>query len=290
MYNSFLSVRVFALILVLSIGVAVPGGSVSAAQLIYSNDLDLGGFGDIKTERDCYAGAFTLAKSPSRAGQSIKIFNDGTKACLEPSGKLKHRKEVRWGSDTTYSELNTPYWFAFSMFVPDDYPTKADNPNAVIVAQWIGGNVGPELTFQLVAGERLAIRRTWSTGVSDGKHSLTEAKLPIERGVWTDFVVYRERSWNSDGVLKVWMNGVKVVDFVGPTAINYVTYGSGNKGNIQFKTGIYWAEKPRDVQYTLYFDNVRTAKGADGYDLVSRSAKNASSTTSAKPPQPPSWF
>ncbi|WP_279386918.1 heparin lyase I family protein [Thiogranum longum] len=122
----------------------------------------MGSFGDVKTERDCNANAFTLAASPARDGTSMKVFNDGTKPCAEPNGEMKHRTEIQWGAKTSYSELNKPYWFGFSMFIPKDFPTKAQNSDSDIVAQWIGGSYGPKLSFQITAGEQLAVRRDWS--------------------------------------------------------------------------------------------------------------------------------
>ncbi|WP_132971993.1 hypothetical protein [Thiogranum longum] len=113
---------------------------------------------------------------------------------------------------------------------------------------------------------------------------MTHAKFPNDRGVWTDWVIYRERSWKNDGVLSIWKNRVKVVNFVGSTAINYVAHGDG--GNIKFKNGIYWGTQPRDVKYTLLFDNIRTSDVANGFDLVSP----GSTETVSAPPQPPSWM
>jgi hypothetical protein len=264
----------------LATGAVLPLTGAWAADLLYSNNLDSGVFGDVELVGDCYPGAFTLAGIPVRSGtNSAKVFNDGTKPCLEPNGQLKHRKEIKWGNNTTYSKLRSPYWYGFSMFVPDNFPTKAENSDSVIVAQWMGGSFGPELSFQIVGGEQLAIRRDWSTGPGDKGNEMTQAKFPIVRGVWTDVVVYRERSWDNDGVLKVWLNGKKVVDFVGPTAIDYVANGNG--GNVQFKTGIYWGTTSRSVKYTLYFDNIRTSDVANGYDLV------APSVGSLLPPSEP---
>lgn len=242
---------------------ALMNGPAASSTLLYSNSLE-DGYGDVHFAGGCYSFSKSIVDSPVRDGlASLLLVNDGTKPCEEPSGELKHRVEVRWGANTTYSELNTPYWYAFSVFVPNDFPTAAQVSGAVIVAQWMGGSYGPELSFQIRDGSKWQIRRDWSTGVGDTGHEMTQAESTVERGVWTDWVVYRERSWNSDGVLKVWKNGEKIVDFVGPTAINYVALGNG--GNIQFKNGIYWGTTPRSAIYMLYFDDIRTTDAADGF-------------------------
>ena len=246
---------------------ALPLKGAWAADLLYSNDLDSGVFGDVEMVYECYPGSFTLVSNPVRSGtHSVKVYNDGTKPCEERHGVMKHRKEIKWGKDITYNKLRSPYWYGFSMFIPNNFPTKAESSGCVLVSQWQGGGYGPELSFQICGGENLSVRRDWSTGPADKGNEMTHARFPIVKGVWTDVVVYRERSWNNDGVLKLWLNGKKVLDFVGPTAIDYLAHGDG--GNIKFKTGIYWGTVSRPVTYTLYFDSIRTSDVADGYALV----------------------
>jgi hypothetical protein len=251
----------------LAAGAASPVSVVWSASLIYSNSLE-SGLGDVEIGGACYSYSTDIVGTPVRDGSmSLSVVNVGTKPCVESSGEMKHRAEVRWGSKTEYSALNTPYWFGFSTYVPKDFPTRDQNADAVIVAQWIGGSYGPEMSFQIRGGDTWELRRDWSTGTGDTNNEMTQIKFPVERGVWTDWVVYRERSWKSDGVLRVWKNGVKVVDFVGPTAINYTAHGNG--GNVAFKTGIYWGTADRPVTYTMYFDGIRTSSEADGFAMVS---------------------
>lgn len=247
------------------------GRDAWAAELLYTNGLE-SGFGDVGFAGGCYDYSFSLVNGPAREGSTaVRVINKGNEDNSNCPGQVgqpgKHRAEIKWGESQRYSELNTPYWFGFSIFVPDDYPTSQQEGGGVIVMQLIGGAYGPELWLQIQGGETWLIRRDWSTGPGDTGNEETFETTPVERGVWTDWVIYRERAWDQSGITRIWKNGEMIVDTDVPWAINYVALGNG--GNVALKTGLYWGTEPRPVDYTLLFDAVRTATGPAGYDLVS---------------------
>jgi hypothetical protein len=221
----------------------------------------------------CPDGAIDGVTSPARTG--------GGAARLEVAGECsiydKHRRMLHmFRTDDVGGVRNgrladrTPYWIGWSVYVPADYPTSTEG---VISAQLIGGGVGPETLFQIHGTTWRVIRRWWD---SYDKHAHGEYSGPAARGRWTDWVMYIERSWQEDGVLRVWKDGELVVDVTGPNAYRYgylngeptddSYYGVGPGAN--WVIGVYWGYENRPGDYRLYFDEIRIAGPEASYDAV----------------------
>ncbi len=79
-----------------------------------------------------------------------------------------------------------------------------------------------------------------------------------QRNRWYTFVFHYIHSWNSDGLIEIWRDGVKLYTLTGKNmhTTNYP----------RFKIGIYKAEwtstssVSTTTQRILYFDNVRVGK------------------------------
>ncbi len=266
-----LFVPVLFLILV-SLPGLVSAQTAPSTVLIFENTYENGWGNDMKFHTTCSENPnrYSIVNSPAGDGSKVaRVYNDGTIPCRELGGEMKHRAEIRsTGQYPGGNETNESYWFGWRVFVPNDYPTSAQESGQVITMQLIGGGYGPEFTINLSAGSKWNITRDWSTGPGDTGNEYTFKSLPVERGVWTDWVVHHKRSWiNGQGLTQVWKNGELVVSSTLPWAINYVGLNKG-LGNISFTNGIYWGTANRNVKYNLYFDNMRVAKGANGYSLV----------------------
>lgn len=256
------------------IGFSIYLPQAKAATLLYSNDFE-GSLGDIWKMMDCYDYTYTLVSNPVRSGKyAVKYLMKGNQGCYEFDGKtIKHRAQLMHGKNaklTLAADDRGPYWFGFSMYVSAGFPTG----NVIVFDTKDNTAFYGEMTAYLSGGNKLDIR-------PDGKTS-NPVRLSLAQDQWNDFVIYLERS-QSDGVLKVWLNGNLVSEYKGAT----ISQGIPPDAKTFFRTGLYWGTDDRGSdQYSLYFDNVSIAKGgSDGYNLV-----NPAGTTVVQknPPVPPS--
>lgn len=230
--------------------------SANAASLLYSNTFDTG-LGDIDKVGGCYPYSFGNASPTGDGNNAVRIQVKGTEACVEPNGEMKHRAMVRYGTvnDLRFAP-NKPYWIGFRVFVPDNYPTH--RTDAIFVYGLMSGATPGESAIY-IRGSNFTLLRRWNDAT--GFNEVKEYQTPVQTGKWTDFVIYLDRSWKSDGVLKIWMNNKLVVNKNGPNATDYPK-------DPYMRNGIYWGTEVRPEEYTLYFDNINIATGSDGYDLV----------------------
>ena len=239
------------------VGLFVP--KAEAATLLYSNEFE-SGLGDVQKHVVCHPYTYSTVSSPARTGsKAVRHFMKGTEPCLDFSGEMKHRALLRHGYNLNLRfKPRTPYWFGFSMFVPDDYPSHRTDGHFFfgLSSQF------PGETAALIRNGKLQFRRRWTNGTMQ---EVTEASVPVQKGKWTDIVIYLWRSWESDGVLKVWVDGNLIVNTKNKNATNYAASGAKDP---YFRTGIYWGTEIREDDYTLYFDSIKVAEGANGYDLV----------------------
>jgi hypothetical protein len=89
-------------------------------------------------------------------------------------------------------------------------------------------------------------------------------ELPVERGVWADWVMHIRWSTGSTGRFRAWMSGVLVYDEAGPNMNAGTTAGGHHQ-----KLGMYGSFTGGLVsERILYYDEVRVARGPEGYALV----------------------
>ena len=92
---------------------------------------------------------------------------------------------------------------------------------------------------------------------------------PQSTDKWTDWVFRIKWAYDDSGILQIWKNGVLVATRNGGNTYNDI------KGP-WFKMGIYkslWNARKFDLdspitERTLYHDELRVARGSDGYNLV----------------------
>jgi hypothetical protein len=108
--------------------------------------------------------------------------------------------------------------------------------------------------------------------------------MKIDRGKWTNWVVHYKRSTKNDGVVEVWKDEKKLVDFKGVTSQNEEERGL-------WKFGLY---RGREVEkehfgntYVLYFDDVKIAKGPNQFEAVRPDETASQCIDQPKPPEKP---
>lgn len=213
----------------------------------------------------------TISNEHSRSGTggSMKSYLNR----LSSSRSNRTEATIKWTSQHPASSIGEHFWYGFSIFLPSSYVAS---PVWEIVAQWHDtpdswtvGRKNPPLTISTTRGGeggRWTIHDLWDAEpvAADGSFKIDGNKTwdlgPYETNKWTDWVVHVKWSYGSDGILEVWKNGAKVVDYVGPNCYN-------DKTGPYFKMGIYkgWGDRinPADTvsERTVYHDDLRIARG-----------------------------
>jgi hypothetical protein len=266
-----------------------PPGIPTAAPLLFEDQFV--DFSQWSIEK-CCDHSQTIQSSPAHEGNTaawfdLKRVDPPPVAVFNPS----HRSEllrphlVGWGRDE-----NGPFksgdevWYGFSIYIPSDWVNDSQDQE---VLQQIhntpenkAGTSSPDWSverspFLALIGENGNFR--WWVLTNPGKYGTSAwVQYPkqdyvytgtITKGAWTDWVIHAKWSYQSDGRLEIWRDGVKVVDRTGPNSYNETNPG-------YFKMGIYkWSWGNTSVtERVVGYDNLRIA-GADAnyWNVVPRS-------------------
>ena len=247
--KTYLKVLSFVLLTIFFIG---PFITSSYAALIFEGDFETGDLGDF------YPSGIppVVTSSLSRAGTYTM------ESLIEPGEK---RSEVTRGEVANVGE---EYWYGFSIFLPEGY--IVNDVSYEILAQWHGRpdfDIGedwrnPIMALDVDEGTWAVVirydskRNTFESGerVYDGQEYFDFGSY--ETGVWTDWVFHVKWSYESDGLLEIWKNGVKVLYREGPNAFN-------DAEGPYFKMGIYSGDVP--CTRIVYHDEFRMADANSTY-------------------------
>ena len=166
------------------------------------------------------------------------------------------------------------YWFGFRMYVPEGFrgtiPDRDDRLNPVAfnrLGQWHAspdktmGEIGrvPPISQHLENGE-FSIRVAHSAEViqfeNDGERIVIYSDPDFETGRWHDFVYKIRCSFESDGIVRVLLNGAQIVNYGGPNCYN-------DRSGLYFKLGAYRAEDYPENFVVLWDDYRRGPTRAD---------------------------
>lgn len=209
---------------------------------------DLSQLGLQKAQED----SLTLVTKPVRAGKhAAKTLLRAS----DPEVNGGQRAEFSDGRRITKIEMEKDYWYGLSIFVPEDF--KAPAKSNAVVFQWHTQQGGPSPVLSIrVNGEG------WLINGNATEKRRTLARLPLEKGKWTDWVVHARWSARADGFWTIWKDGVEVVkekdiitqypEALGPYA----------------KFGQYHSVDGDTKENTLYFDEYRVAGPGGSYELV----------------------
>ncbi|ULQ57955.1 heparin lyase I family protein [Flavihumibacter rivuli] len=113
-------------------------------------------------------------------------------------------------------------WYQFSV----QFPAGAPQDNVYeIISQWHyeptggGSTFSPPMALTIRNGNFYLDLRYDSTDINIyGSRNVKQQYIdlgPWVAGTWTDWVVYYSPSWQTDGIVRIWKNGVKVLDRIG---------------------------------------------------------------------------
>ena len=182
-------------------------------------------------------------------------------------GKYAARFELRDGDDMgdgvraeVKENYNAPLgreiWYSFSTLVPQDFPI-VDRPT--VIAQWHAAedpgeaiaSRSPVLAHRY-DGRSLIIDIRYSEAriqrANDGISKVLFEQKYFARGVWHDFVYRTRWSYKSDGIVQCWLDGQRVINYLGPVGYN-------DANGPYFKFGLYHHRGNRPL--IIYHDDYR---------------------------------
>lgn len=173
------------------------------------------------------------------------------------------RSEIRF---TKEPMLKVERWYAFSVFLPSNH---IPDPEPEIIAQWHDipdfdrgetWRSPPIALFSENGKWRLHI--LWATDTVNTNQTRSGEKF-VELGAyetanWTDWVFHIRFSWENEGFIDVYKDGVLINSIKGPNAYN-------DKHGTYFKMGVYkWMWMPKNdrgqsvvKQRVVFYDEVR---------------------------------
>lgn len=196
-----------------------------------------------------------------------EIVREGKSACkitLHPGdqmeeeiGTILERAELMESTNLVSLE-NLDYSYAFSLFMPEDFPVV---PTRLVIAQWKQYSESEDFSVDNpVIGVRYqsgALRVTLQIGIK--KTVLFEQTDEI-RNRWLDFKFNIRFSRRENGHLKIWMNDQQIVDYTGVTAYTEA-YGYNPPNYFYFKMGLYRDQMPETM--SIYIDEYRKQQLSD---------------------------
>ena len=197
-------------------------------------------------------GAVALSKDRSRGGAgSVRItVKEGDVDRRGDDGQKVERAELHSGA---YPFLDRDVWYGFSFLLPEDFPVVN---NRLVIAQCKQSDVegSPLLGQRFRAGRHyLTIRPPGATG-NDDVRPLPELRL----GRWVDMVYHLRYSFGDDGRIEVWMDGKRVVEYAGPTAVKSAA------DRFYHKVGLYRDRWKQPM--TMYADNYTVGDSFEAVD------------------------
>jgi hypothetical protein len=172
--------------------------------------------------------------------------------------------------------IGSEYWTGFSLFLADGYHSPAGGDGGIIHHQYHGHpdnppTCDPEEPWRTPIQIIKTRQGNWASWIRydplqrtplGGGHTTTFYDYPpFSTGQWVDFVINVKWSYNDDGFLKVWKDGVLVTDYTGGTCYN------DDKGPYLW-IGIYSHSLDQDQTITIYYDELRIGDSNSSYSEV----------------------
>lgn len=218
-------------------------------QYQYTFDKDIG---DLHPTSHKNPWAYQLDSSVVRSGKkSIRFEVRKGDYRISKSGSKSSRAEL---STEKMAEIGNEYWYALSMFIPEDFPIE---DNRLVLAQWwaepdLGeySDRSPILAMRFRNGKFYISLRTSSEKImkENGKEIVLYESTDFALGKWKDFIFQIKWSYKNDGLVNTWINNNQIIQYNGP-----VGYNDKNGPALQF--GIYRDETKKT--YVVYFDEVK---------------------------------
>ncbi len=208
-------------------------------------------------------GAVTMQREVVRAGRGAAriVVHSRDKFEAGINGNRDSERAELLEARRLTSRENATYEYAFSMFIPKDFPIV---PTRLVIAQWkqyCPGNSNcsddsPVVAVRYVSG---TLRITHTIGPHGTTLFQTDEEM---RGRWLDFKFRIRFATNENGLIKAWLGDTPIVDYSGLNAYpEGATTGYPEPSWFYFKMGLY-----RDVMaepMAIYIDEYRKRQVPD---------------------------
>lgn len=135
------------------------------------------------------------------------------------SYKRSSRSEI---SILDFAPFNAERWYKFSIYLPEDVDWEAQSSplNRLTLGQIHNGDNGcneaPPIKQHYYAGT-MSVDLLARTSAGCGPYNVSESyRFPLPPGKWHDFAYEVRFDDDSDGYVRLWVNGHQVIDYKGP--------------------------------------------------------------------------
>lgn len=220
------------------------------ADLLKLGDFETGDLTQLRIQQGS-PDAVTLVTSPVRAGKHA------AKMLLRASDpEVAKGKRAEFIDDLAQIQMDTEYWYGLSLYLPDEFkpPQKRD----AVLFQWHTQAGGPSPVLAIrVQGDEWVIT---SDAIPGGKRRRMK-RLPMQKDVWTDWVVHVRWASDATGFWTLWKDGVEVV-----SEKDIITQYPEKEGPYA-KFGQYHSVD-ETAQNVIYVDEYRVAGPEGSYEKV----------------------
>lgn len=214
---------------------------------------------------------------------------------LRRTGSRSARFEMRRGDGKIRSEILLPSetsrnrWYGMSLFLPSStWQTDMDPDAWEIITQWHGVDDPGESARTPPLSLNISKGRLWFTVFYSSREINTKSTStkkvfdlgPVIKDKWVDMVYHINFSHGSDGVLQIWRNGSKVVDYRGPNCYN--------DNNLPYlKAGLYKRNWNNISKRVIFIDDIRVGNGNASYQDVAPSGSGSVNPPVEEQPEEP---
>jgi hypothetical protein len=259
------------------------------AELIWTGDFETGDLSQYKAHfyEEGIRATRKLVRSPVRAGDYaveltiLDVESNRSRSRAELISQMPDRKgRLRFAWD------GPEYWIGFSFLFKEAtaststyFQVHAPNEPKGDPCDFSGntftvGGEGARSNDGLT--RHIIVRVIEDGGISSGKGSGSNNRIvhkyPFPLDEWQDYVVNFRLSTRGEGFYRVWKNGRAIYGRFGLTNVNYRdSCGNLIPENQRKHNGVHIGIYGSGVRgfRRIYYDEVRVARGSNGYDLVS---------------------
>lgn len=245
----------------------------SADSIYMTGNFENGNFEDwfVSASSDNCVECISISNDFAREGlNSVKInlTCDSPRRESDSAQRAEIRHPIGWSEP-----MNSERWYGFSTFLPENWESDY-NTSRVVMAQWHAtpqkreGEIArsPPVSLRIENNKWYIPIRSSSERINLNNYDNIETleyyldgNIVDDLGEWTDWVFHAKWSYQDDGFLQVFKNGVLVIDHKGPVIYNDI-YGP------KFQGGIY---QTSDICQRLYYiDSIKFADEKGNYECV----------------------
>ena len=168
---------------------------------------------------------------------------------IEQAGDASTRVERAELDSGHFALRGREAWYGFSFLVPKSFP--------IVDTRLVISSCKQSDVSRPIVAQRYRKGRHTLTVESQG-HKETYPLPPITPGKWVDMIYHLRYSPGKDGLVEVWVNGRRVVEYSGPAA------EADAKNAFYNKIGLYRDRLKQPM--TMYFDNYTLGADKEAVD------------------------